>query len=191
MSRALAALAVLVTATALLASARTVEPPSPRVTPPPAPAPASGLPGRPRAERPERRSAPLRTSMDRREAVRVAVAYALATRNWSARTLRASWRAQHDVAAGAYRRSLNRARPRRGELDELTAARASSIATLAAPPTIRRSHRRAAVTVTLHERTATAGAVANATTANQVLVQLADGRWRVTGWTVLPGTDGP
>ena len=117
---------------------------------------------------------------------RVAVAYALAARNWSARTLLAGWRQQRQLATGRYGRALERARPDRARVAQLNAERASSIAVLAAPPLIRRRARRSYVTVALHERAANGGAVTTTRTRNRVALRRTGTGWRVTGWTILP-----
>jgi len=122
-----------------------------------------------------------------RELERAAVAYALAARNWSARTLPDAWLRQRAQTIGSYHRSLKRTRPSRRQLAELEKERGSNIAILAAPPRVHRNGRRAEVTVTLHERTATAGAAATAATRNQVTLRRHHTRWRVTGWTIVPG----
>ena len=178
--RALTTVAVVVTAAAVLAASRNPEPP-PRPTRPASPAvraTAVATPA-PRAQDPERRALE-----------RTAVAYALAARNWSARTLVESWRRQRALTGGGYRRALEHSRPNRGQRAALAAERGSSIAILAAPPRARRDGPHAEVVVALHERTATGGAAVTATTRNRVTLRRHHGHWRVTGWTILPGGGG-
>jgi hypothetical protein len=118
-------------------------------------------------------------------------AYALTARNWTARTYPAVWRWELALTAGAYRRQLRAARPTRALLAALEADAAASAATVTR---VRRDPRvrapRARVLLWLTERTTAAGQTITGTTRNQVLLRQArGGRWRVTGWTALPGPE--
>jgi hypothetical protein len=122
-------------------------------------------------------------------AVAAARAYALATRNWTPASYRAAWRRQRRLAARGYRRVLDAARPTRAPLRALRADRRSSLAV------VTRTRRasavrapRARVTVWLAERTTLTGLAASATTRNTVRLRLSSGRWRVTGWSTIPGS---
>ena len=179
MTRLLAAAAVLISVAAILASAGGAGPtrPQPRDTR----APASPTTA-PTAKPPPATAA---NQLDR-EPARTAVTYALAARNWTARTYRAAWQRQQRLATRGYRRRLESARPTRAQLAELQAERASSLAIPARPPQITRTGRRARAVVELHERTASSGQVVTGRTRNQVTLRRQRGGWRVTGWTILP-----
>jgi hypothetical protein len=122
-------------------------------------------------------------------AITVARAYALAARNWTARTYVSAWRRQHALATGRYRNQLAAARPTRAQLAALrTDAAASSATALRVERDARVRGPHARVVVWLDERTHAAGQTIAGTTRNQVLLRLdRTGRWRVTGWTAIPG----
>ena len=123
--------------------------------------------------------------------VDAARAYALAARNWTARSYTRSWRRQLTLTAGAYHRQLHAARPSRAQLAALEADAASSTATVTrVEADVRVRVPRARVVVWLVERTHAAGQTITGTTRNEVRLHRArDGRWRVTGWTALPGQE--
>lgn len=119
--------------------------------------------------------------------VAVATRYALAARNWTAATYLASWQRQVSLAGGRYRRELSAARPAT-ELDQLREEASSSKASLIRAerdPTVESPESR--VIVTLRETTVANGQRIDGQTVNQVTLHEADGRWQVTGWTVIPG----
>jgi hypothetical protein len=123
------------------------------------------------------------------DAITVARAYALTARNWTAATYERSWRRQLTLAAGAYRRQLRAARPTRAQLVALKSDMAASSATVTrVQPDARVRAPRARVVVWLAERTHAAGQTITGMTRNEVRLHRArEGRWRVTGWTALPG----
>lgn len=142
----------------------------------------------PSAPQPERRAARQRQD----PAVATAARYALAARNWTPATYRRSWQAQLALAAGSYRRALLAARPDARYLAGLREEGARSqaqIADIERDPTIARPAAR--VIVTLAEVTLAAGQAIRGPTVNRVDLRLIDGRWRVIGWTVIPGAGGP
>lgn len=174
---AIAAVAIAAAAVALTAIGATVDPvprPTPQIEPPPA------TPAAPGGD--DERSAAGRA------ATRAAVSYALAARNWSARTVRAAWRRQYVLAAGRLRRELARTRPTSSQLAALNAERGSQLAlVIGAPrPRPRVAIRRADVVVELAERTATAGRVVTYRSRNRARLRRTRAGWRVTGWTTLP-----
>lgn len=114
--------------------------------------------------------------------------YALAARNWTPASYRASWQTQTRLAAGRYRRELSASRPTRRELAALRADRAwASAKVLGAErnPEVRPPNAR--VLVTLDETTVAAGQTVHGGTVNEVRLRSHGGRWRVVGWTVIPG----
>ena len=127
-----------------------------------------------------------RTALD--PAVGVAARYALAARNWTAATYLASWRRQLSLAGGRYRRELFAARPGPTELGQLREEGSSSKASpvrAERDPTVESPQAR--VIVTLRETTVANGQTIDGQTVNQVMLREIDGRWQVTGWTVIPG----
>ncbi len=119
-------------------------------------------------------------------ATRVAVRYALAARNWSARTARAAWRRQQVLAGGRLRRQLTRTRPTRAQVVALEAERGSQLAVTVGTPRPQVTGRRAVVLVELAERAATRGRAVTYRTRNRAALTRTPSGWRVTGWTVLP-----
>lgn len=120
--------------------------------------------------------------------VAVATRYALAARNWTAATYLASWRRQLSLAGGRYRRELFAARPGSTELGQLREEGSSSKASAVRAerdPTVESPQAR--VIVTLRETTVANGQTIDGQTVNQVTLREIDGRWQVTGWTVIPG----
>jgi hypothetical protein len=162
----------------------------------------AGLAGRDRAT-PQGATAPsdsgrVQAATDKREKARpdavleVAARYALAARNWTATTYTASWREQTRLAGGHYRRELEAKRPRPVELHALRVDRARSNATLVrAQRDARMPEPEARVLVTLNETTIAAGQTIRGPTVNQVDLRRRAGRWRVVGFTVLPGGASP
>ena len=125
-------------------------------------------------------------------AIRRAVAYALAARNWTPGTYLDSWRRQLALAGGRYRRSLAARRPTPSELEALREDRARSQATVVVAEPDRRVRRPAArLLVTLNEATVAAGQTIGGVTVNEVRLRPQEDRWVVVGWTVLPGAARP
>lgn len=123
-----------------------------------------------------------------REQLRVARAYALSATNWTARTRMAAWQRELALATPEYARALQQTRPTRVRLRALRTERARSRATLTRAdidPQVRPP--RARVLVALRERTSSVAGTLAGETRNQVLLEHRGGRWRVTGWSVLPG----
>jgi len=120
--------------------------------------------------------------------VSVATRYALAARNWTAATYLASWQRQVSLAGGRYRRELSAAMPGSAELGQLREEGSSSKASAVRAerdPTVESPQAR--VIVTLRETTVANGQTIDGQTVNQVTLREVDGRWQVTGWTVIPG----
>jgi hypothetical protein len=118
----------------------------------------------------------------------VARRYALAARNWTPASYRASWEQQIELAGGSYRRALVAKRPGRDELSALRSDRARSAARvlrLERDPRVRPPAAR--VLVTLGESTFAAGQTIHGATLNEVRLRRRGGRWLVVGWTVIPG----
>ena len=152
----------------------------------PRPPPPRARPWPPR--RPERRSR-ARDTAD--PVLATARAYALTARNWTAGTYRRAWRRELALTAATYRRQLRAARPTDAQLGALKTDAAASSATVTR---IQRDARvpapRARVLIWLAERTNVAGQTVTGTTRNEVrLLRRRDGRWRVIGWTALPGPE--
>ena len=140
------------------------------------PAPASPTPT---AMRPKTPTSP---------AISVARAYVLAARTWSADTYDRAWRRELELAAGAYRRALRAARPTDGQLATMRAdGAASRAAILRVDSTVTGS--RARVVVELDERTRSGGRVVEGVTRNEVRLVRSGRRWRVVGFTALPGEE--
>jgi hypothetical protein len=126
------------------------------------------------------------------EAVAVARTFATAARTWTAETYTTAWRTQLTLAAPGYRRALRQARPTAAQVQALRAERARAHATvLGTERDPRVALPRARVIVSLQERTDTAHGALAARTRNEVRLEQRDGRWRVTGWTLLAGDDRP
>jgi hypothetical protein len=114
--------------------------------------------------------------------------YALAARNWTPATYSQSWQEQIELAGGRHRRELEATRPGPIELRSLRGDRAGSKATLVRTqrdPRIEAPEAR--VLVTLNESTIAVGQAIRGRTVNQVELRRRAGRWRVVGFTVLPG----
>lgn len=121
-------------------------------------------------------------------AVGVAARYALAARNWTPQTYRDSWKRQIALAGGRYRRALKARLPKPAELRALRQDRASSRAKLVRAERDRRAGSSSTrVVVTLSETTVAGGQTIRGQTVNQVDLRRVGGRWRVVGFTVLPG----
>jgi len=121
-------------------------------------------------------------------ALEPAARYALAARNWTPATYTRSWERQLVLAAGRYRRELAGRRPARAELAALRADASSSAARLVrAERDPRVVDPRARVLVTLQERTQATGQQIDGETVNEVKLRRLGARWRVVGWSVLPG----
>jgi hypothetical protein len=122
----------------------------------------------------------------------LAARYALAARNWTPATYAESWHQQLEVAGGRYRRQLEASNPGPVELGTLREDRARSRATLVRArrdPRVREPDAR--VLVTLNETTIAAGQTIRGPTVNQVELRQHAGRWKVVGFTVLPGGGSP
>ena len=123
-----------------------------------------------------------------REPLRLARAYALAATNWTARTRMAAWQRELALAAPEYARALRETRPTHARVRALRTERARSRATLTRAdidPQVRPP--RARVLVALRERTSSVAGTLSGQTRNEVQLERSGGRWRVTGWSVLPG----
>ena len=121
-------------------------------------------------------------------AVDIARRYALAARNWTSTSYRASWEVQLRLAGGRYRRELVSTRPDAAKLAALKRDRAASRARVVRAqrdPAVRPPAAR--VFVTLDEMTVAGGQAVRGLTLNEVRLTSRRGRWRVTGWTVIPG----
>jgi hypothetical protein len=121
-------------------------------------------------------------------AVDIARRYALAARNWASTSYRASWEVQIRLAGGRYRRELVSTRPDAAQLAALERERAASRARVLhaqRDPAVRPPA--AQVFVVLDETTVAGGQTIRGHTLNEVRLSSRRGRWRVTGWTVIPG----
>jgi hypothetical protein len=121
-------------------------------------------------------------------AVDIARRYALAARNWTSTSYRAGWEVQIRLAAGRYRRELVSTRPDAAQLAALERERAASRARVLhaqRDPAVRPPA--AQVFVVLDETTVAGGQTIRGHTLNEVRLSSRRGRWRVTGWTVIPG----
>ena len=175
---ALAVLALFVIAAALTAAAFAGKS-SPTPSEPPAPIPD---------RRQQERDATARKEASRDAAVDIARRYALAARNWTSTTYRASWEVQIRLAGGRYRRELVSTRPDAAQLAALEHDRAASRARVVQTqrnPALRPPA--AHVFVVLDETTVAGGQTVRGLTLNEVRLSSGRGRWRVTGWTVIPG----
>jgi hypothetical protein len=151
-----------------------------RATPQQATAPTS--PGKEHAATDKRDTAP------RDPLIGLAASYALAARNWTPATYAESWQRQLGLAGGRHRRELEIRRPGPVELRALREDRARSKATLARARRDRRAkEQKALVLVTLNETTVAGGQTVRGLTVNQVELRRLARRWRVVGFTVLPG----
>jgi hypothetical protein len=120
--------------------------------------------------------------------IELAASYALAARNWTPATYAESWQQQIGLAGGRYRRELEIRRPGPVELRALREDRARSKATLArARRDPRIEEYKARVLVILNETTIAGGQTIRGLTVNQVELRRLARRWRVVGFTVLPG----
>jgi hypothetical protein len=140
------------------------------------------------AARPTTTPKPTSPTTSHREPLRLARAYALAATNWTARTRMAAWQRELVLAAPEYARALGAARPTRTRLRALRTERARSRATVVRAdidPQVRLP--RVRVLVALRERTSSVAGTLAGQTRNEVLLEHSGGRWRVTGWSVLPG----
>jgi hypothetical protein len=118
----------------------------------------------------------------------VARRYALAARNWTPATYRASWERQIDLASGRYRNAVIAKRPGRRELIALRKDRARSRARVLRTERVRRVRQPGAhVLVTLDEATSAGGQTIRGATVNEVRLRRHADRWVVVGWTVIPG----
>jgi hypothetical protein len=158
----------------------------------------AALAGRDRAP-PERAAPPSdpgqeQAASDKREKaprdplLELAARYALAARNWTPATYAESWEQQVKLAGGRYGRQLEAKHPGPVDLHTLREDRARSKATLVSTrrdPRMREPDAR--VLVTLKETTIAAGQTIRGPTVNQVELRRRAGRWRVVGFTVLPG----
>jgi hypothetical protein len=118
----------------------------------------------------------------------LAARYALAARKWTPGTYSESWERQIALAGGRYRRELEARRPGPGELRARREDRAGSNATLVRAqrdPRIEGPEGR--VLVTLNETTVAGGQTIRGLTVNRVELSRRASRWRVVGFTVLPG----
>jgi hypothetical protein len=174
---ALAVLALFMIAAALAAALAGTS----SLTPSEPPAPT---PDRQRQERHETASKEAR----RDPAVDIARRYALAARNWTFTSYRASWEVQIRLAGGRYRRELVSIRPAAAHLAAIERERSASRARVVhaqRDPAVRPPA--AQVFVVLDETTVAGGQAIRGHTLNEVRLRSRRGRWRVTGWTVIPG----
>jgi hypothetical protein len=174
---ALAVLALFVIAAALaaaLAGTSSLTPSEPPASPP----------DRQRQERHETASKEARGD----PAVDIARRYAVAARNWTSTSYRASWEVQIRLAGGRYRRELVATRPDAAHLAALKrdqAASRASVVRAQRDPALRPPVAR--VFVVLDETTVAGSQTIRGHTLNEVRLTSRRGRWRVTGWTVIPG----
>jgi hypothetical protein len=120
--------------------------------------------------------------------IELAASYALAARNWTPATYAESWQQQIGLAGGRYRRGLEARQPGPVELRALREDRARSKAKLVRAQRDRRIEEpKARVLVTLNETTVAGGQAVRGLTVNQVELRRLARRWRVVGFTVLPG----
>jgi hypothetical protein len=161
----------------------------------------AGLAGMDRAT-PDRPRAPAdpgqkQRATDKRDTPRdplleLAARYSLVARNWTPATYRDSWRRQLALAGSQYHRELEASRPDTAELRALREDRARSKAELVrAQRDPRIQGPEARVIVTLNETTVAGGQTIAGPTVNQVDLHRRDGRWRVVGFTVVPGGTSP
>ena len=121
-------------------------------------------------------------------AVDIARRYALAARNWTSTSYRASWEVQIRLAGGRYRRELVATRPDAAHFAALKrdqAASRASVVRAQRDPALRPPVAR--VFVVLDETTVAGSQTIRGHTLNEVRLSSRRGRWRVTGWTVIPG----
>ena len=124
----------------------------------------------------------------RAPAVDIARRYALAARNWTSTSYRASWEVQIRLAGGRYRRELLSTRPDAAQLAALDREPTASRAHVERAQRDPAVHPPAArVFVVLDETTVAGGQTIRGHTLNEVRLSSRRGRWRVTGWTVIPG----
>jgi 3D (Asp-Asp-Asp) domain-containing protein len=116
----------------------------------------------------------------------LARAYALAARTWSADTFERAWRREVELAAGSYRRALLQSRPTRAQLAALRADAAASTATVVRI-TSTVTDARARVVVELDEHTRSGGLAVAGITRNEIRLRRVASRWRVVGFSALPG----
>jgi hypothetical protein len=175
-ARPLALIALLAVAAAIFAGLAGRD----RATPHHATAPTS--PGQEHAATGMREKAP------RDPLIELAASYALAARNWAPATYADSWQQQIGLAGGRYRRGLEAAQPGPVELRALREDRSRSKAQLVrAQRDPRVKEPKARVLVTLNETTVAGGQAVRGLTVNQVDLRRLARRWRVVGFTVLPG----
>jgi hypothetical protein len=158
----------------------------------------AGLAGRDRAT-PQHATAPTgpgqeHAATDKREKaprdllLELGARFALAARNWTPTTYADSWQQQIGLAGGRYRRGLEARRPGPVGLRALREDRSRSRAQLVrAQRDPRIEEPKALVLVTLNETTIAGGQTVRGLTVNQVELRRLAGRWRVVGFTVLPG----
>jgi hypothetical protein len=120
--------------------------------------------------------------------IELAASYALAARNWTPATYADSWQQQIGLAGGRNRRELEARRPGPVELRALREDRARSKAKLVQAQRDQRIEAPdAQVLVTLNETTVAGGQTIQGLTVNRVELRKLARRWRVLGFTVLPG----
>jgi hypothetical protein len=175
---ALAVLALFVIAAALTAAALAGKS-SPTPSEPPAPTPD---------RQQQERDVTASKESSRDPAVDIARRYALAARNWTPTSYSVRWEAQIRLAGGRYRHELTSTRPDAAQLAALERDRAISRARVVRAqrdPAVRPPA--ANVFVVLDETTVAGGHAVRGLTLNEVRLTNWRGRWRVTGWTVIPG----
>ena len=121
-------------------------------------------------------------------AVDIARRYALAARSWTSTSYRASWEVQIRLAGGRYRRELVATRPDAAHFAALKrdqAASRASVVRAQRDPALRPPVAR--VFVVLDETTVAGSQTIRGHTLNEVRLTSRRGRWRITGWTVIPG----
>lgn len=113
-------------------------------------------------------------------AARVARAYALAARSWTATTYRAQYEEQLRLSTGALHAALERYPPTAAQLADRADAQVVSV------QRVRESAAEARYSVVLKETTVTASERSRERTVNDVQLQLHDGRWLVSNFTAMP-----
>jgi hypothetical protein len=142
----------------------------------------------PDRQRRQERDGTASSGTGRDPAVDIARRYALAARNWTSTSYRAGWEGQIRFARGRHRRELVSTRPDAAQLAALERERAASRARVLhaqRDPAVRPPA--AQVFVVLDETTVAGGQTIRGHTLNEARLISRHGRWRITGWTVIPG----
>lgn len=130
---------------------------------------------------------PAQPSPDTTAALRVALAYALATTNYSAATIRSAWRRRARLAGDQLRRDLLARPPGRPQVRQLAADDAAQLGAITSSR-LEQSPRagRARVTLQIAERRDTDGQRTRANSRYQAQLTRQPGGWVVTAFTIIP-----